>query len=117
MTAAHNVLFLCSGGGGNLRFLHSLVQSGSLQSYTFSSVIAGHECPAVDRPVTNSLQAEVVSISRGDQAFLIAGRQSHALSFVVTNVHENIGAGLIGTCRNKILNLYYLLLPAFGGND
>ena len=115
MTPAHNILFLCSGGGGNLRFIHSLVQSGDLPGFASVSVIADRECPAVDWSVANGLQTDVVSISRENQADLIAACKLHPPSLIVTNVHKFIGSELLGAYKNRIMNLHYSLLPAFGG--
>lgn len=115
MTPAHNILFLCSGGGGNLRFIHSLVQSGSLPGFTSCSVIGDRECPAVDWSVANGLQTDVVSISRENQAELIASCKLHPASVIVTNVHKIIGPDLVEAYRNRILNLHFSLLPSFGG--
>lgn len=115
MTSASNILFLCSGGGGNLRFIHSLVLSGGLPGFASVSVIADRECSALDWSVANGLQTDVVSISREDQAGLIAACKLHPQSFIVTNVHKIIGSELIRAYKNRILNLHYSLLPAFGG--
>lgn len=115
MTTAHNVLFLCSGGGGNLRFIHSLVQSGSLPGFTSVSVIADRQCPAAEWSMANGLQTDVVSISRRNQTDLVAACQSHPPSIMVTNVHKIVGEEIVEAYKNKILNLHYSLLPAFRG--
>jgi len=115
MTPANNILFLCSGGGGNLKFITSLVQSDNLPGFGSVSVIADRECPAVDWSVANGLQTNVVSISRENQAELIAACKLHPPSVIVTNVHKIIGSELVGAYNNRILNLHYSLLPAFGG--
>jgi phosphoribosylglycinamide formyltransferase-1 len=115
MTSAHNILFLCSGGGGNLRFIHRLVQSGSLPGFTSCSVIGDRECPAIDWSVANGLQTDVVSISRENQADLMNACRLHPASVIVTNVHKIIGSELVEAYKNRILNLHYSLLPSFGG--
>ena len=115
MTSRHSILFLCSGGGGNLRFIQSLVKSGNLPGFDSVSVIADRECQAVDWSSANGLKTDIVSISRENQADLIAACTLHAPSVIVTNVHKIIGSGILDAYKNRILNLHYSLLPAFGG--
>ena len=115
MTSAHNILFLCSGGGGNLRFINTLVQSGSLPGFDSCSVIADRECSAVEWSKANGLQTDVISISRKNQEDLIKACRLHPASIIVTNVHKVIGSELVNAHKKRILNLHYSLLPSFGG--
>lgn len=115
MKSGQSILFLCSGGGGNLRFIQNLVKTGNLPGFDSVSVIADRECAAVEWSSANGLQTDVVSISRENQADLITACKLHRPSFIVTNVHKIIGSELLGAYKNRILNLHYSLLPAFGG--
>jgi len=116
MTLASNVLFLCSGGGGNMRFIHRLIELGQLPGLNSISVIADRQCQAVEWASENGLKAEVISVLRDNQAELISACKSHPASVVITNIHKLIGPELISLYRDRILNLHYSLLPAFGGS-
>jgi len=115
MTAPMNILFLCSGGGGNLRFIHHLLLLGALPGITSISVIADRPCQAVDWAKAHGLQANIIPVSRGNQADLLAACKSHPSSIVITNIHKVLDAEVVNAYRRRIINLHYSLLPAFAG--
>jgi len=116
MSPVSNALFLCSGGGGNMRFIHRLIELGHLPGIRSISVIADRQCQAVEWARAIGLQVEVISVSRDNQAELISACKSHPASVVITNIHKLIGPEVISLYTDSILNVHYSLLPAFGGS-
>lgn len=111
-----NILFLCSGGGGNLRFVHQAIQRGWLPGWQKISVITDRECPASDYAREQGLPVACVDFKSDGQAALRETAKLHAPDMIITTVHKILGQKFLAAFEGKMLNLHYSLLPAFAGS-
>lgn len=113
---ANTLLFLCSGGGGNLRFVHQATQRGWLPGIQSIAVITDRECPASEYARQQELPVSCIDFNRDGQTALLENALSHAPHMIITTVHKILGDDFITTFKGKMLNLHYSLLPAFAGS-
>ncbi len=115
------VLFLASGNGGNLKFLHQISNhdnaSLDVKSIKVIGVIADRECGALNFAIENNLIAECYSFKRTQEENLklINGINELDPDLVVTNVHKIISPVVLKETNAKFLNVHYSILPAFAG--
>jgi phosphoribosylglycinamide formyltransferase-1 len=112
---SRRIAFLCSGGGGNLRFLHEATVRGWLPGAEICAVLADRECAAIDSARTAAIPARVVDFQAPGQPELLQALQESAPDLVVTTVHRILREPVVAAYRGRLLNLHYSLLPAFGG--
>lgn len=110
------MLFLCSGGGGNLRFAHQAIKRGWLPGWRHIAVITDRECPASDYARREGLSVACLDFVADQQEALLRHAKSVAPDIVITTVHRILGTGFINNFEGKLLNLHYSLLPAFAGS-
>jgi phosphoribosylglycinamide formyltransferase-1 len=108
------IVFLASGSGGNLKFLH-LAQKYSLISNINLFVVADRECGSVEFARNNTLSNDVITYTKlaSEELTLILERINPDL--IVTNWHKIIDEDTVRAYQGKMLNLHYSLLPAFSG--
>lgn len=110
------LLFLCSGGGGNLRFVHQAILRGWLPGWRYIAVITDRECPASDYACQNGLPVDCIDFESDEQATLRTVALSHEPDMIVTTVHKILGKAFLTAFEGKMLNLHYSLLPSFAGS-
>ena len=111
----HKLLFLCSGGGGNLRVVHKLWEEGFLNRIDSISVVADRECPATDWSNAQGLRTDVLMVTRDTQDDLIRICELHEPSVIVTNIHKILGPAFTSRYAGSLVNLHYSILPSFSG--
>ena len=109
------VAFLCSGGGGNLKFLNRCVQEGLLKSHHLAGVVADRECGALQFAVQNKIPAYQVDYSQGRNSALQERLDDLDAQIIVTNIHKILDGETVRRYSGKLINLHYSLLPAFKG--
>lgn len=109
------IIFLCSGGGGNLRFAHRMVELKRLGGIKKISVIADRSCYAYEWAIQNRLEASRVEISTGSQIELYKRLSMWPTSLVITNIHKVLSKEICDLLRGRLINQHYSLLPAFAG--
>lgn len=109
------IAFLCSGGGGNLRFVAQAVALGALPGATISAVLTDRECLANCFAREHGLSTRVLDFAGDGQQAVIAAIDDVRPDIVITNVHRILAAPVIEAYRGRLLNLHYSLLPAYGG--
>jgi phosphoribosylglycinamide formyltransferase-1 len=109
------LLFLCSGGGGNLRFIHHAIQNAWLPAWSRITVIADRECPATEYARAASLTTECIDFAANEQKNLLDLAMQQRPGAIITTVHKILHAPFVEAYRGRLLNLHYSLLPAFGG--
>lgn len=107
------VVFLCSGGGGNLKFVHAASRAGWLGDGKVTNIIADRECPALDFARAHGINAVLASFSAEGQIDIARMLADIEPAVIVTNVHKILIAEVIHACPSAPLNLHYSLLPAF----
>ncbi len=113
MTA--NIAFLCSGGGGNLRLIHALVNRGSLRSMFIGAVIADRDCHALDWARDEGIATRRIVYTRAQPDPLHDVLEQLAPDLIVTTVHKILDDCLVEQYEGRLVNLHYSLLPAFPG--
>lgn len=110
-----NIVFLCSGGGGNLRFIAEAIRHGLLVDAQISAVIIDRECPAAKFARECNIPVFECNFSEENQIGVLRTLTSLNPGVIVTNVHRIISANVVDSFKGKMINLHYSLLPAFGG--
>lgn len=110
------LLFLCSGGGGNLRFIHQAIQHKWLPDWEHIVVITDRECHASNYARQQGLSVSCVDFEEDCQATLTGVAQLYAPDIVITTVHRILGDAFLAAFKGKMLNLHYSLLPSFAGS-
>ena len=109
------ITFLCSGGGGNLKLLHSLGRCGALPSVLVSGVIADRECGALEWARSNAIPTRMLAYTRLQPEALRGALADFAPDVVITTVHKILDDKLVAEYDGRLVNLHYSLLPAFAG--
>ncbi len=108
------IVFLVSGGGGNLRFAYHAFRRLNLP-VEISGVISDRECPAVDFARVNNIRSFVLADKSSFQASLKQTLMSLRPDIVITNIHKIIEPDTINIENIEFINLHFSLLPAYGG--
>lgn len=109
------IVFLCSGGGGNLRFIAEAIRLGLIVDAEICGVITDRECPAVLFARQNNIPVSECDFSEKDQPSVMTRLLDLDPGIIVSNVHKILSSVVVNTFRGKLINLHYSLLPAFGG--
>lgn len=107
------IVFLCSGGGGNLRFIVQALALGTLDA-AVCAVFTDRECLANRFAREHGITTAVLDFA-GGQAAVIAALNDVGADIVVTNVHRILSEPIVVAYRGRLVNLHYSLLPAYGG--
>jgi phosphoribosylglycinamide formyltransferase-1 len=109
------LVFLASGGGGTMRFIHRAIQDGHLPGFALVGVAADRDCGALTYARANGVPHRQLHYRRDDNAAMVATLAEWRPDIVVTNIHRILDAELVAAYRGKLVNLHYSLLPAFKG--
>ena len=109
------ILFLCSGGGGNLRFVHQAINNNWLDRWSKISVVADRECPALDYARRQSFETACEDFSETGQYNLLDAVRILQPDIVITTVHRILREPLLDAYKSRLFNLHYSFLPAFAG--
>ena len=109
-----NILFLASGGGGNLKFIHRAIEKEIFPNISLS-LIADRDCEAIRYAKELELDNHIISYSRSNPTSLQQLLHEKQPDFIVTNWHKIIDADTVRQYKGKFVNLHYSLLPAFAG--
>lgn len=107
------VVFLCSGNGGNLKFVAHAIRMGWLADAKICTVLSDRECAANVFARAQGLPTDVLDFSRTGQLALVDRLHALAADVVVTTVHKILVPEVVRAFDGKLLNLHYSLLPAF----
>ncbi len=109
------IVFLCSGGGGNLAFLHFAIQQKWLSGAEIVGVLTDRVCPANSFANQAGLYNRVLHMQGGNQESLLFELENLRPDIIVTTVHKILGRAVVERFRDRLINLHYSLLPAFPG--
>lgn len=110
------IVFLGSGGGGNLKVVHQYL-SQTRSDIELVGVVTDRVCGALSYAEECSISANVCSFERteaGNEELLTVLNACDA-DLIITNVHKILSEALVEALSGKLINLHYSYLPAFGG--
>lgn len=110
------LVFLCSGGGGNLRFVHHAVRHGWIRQAEIAAVLTDRHCAANAFAASVGIAELALDFKAAGQPALLQALAEAEPDVVVTTVHRILHDDVVYRYRSKLLNLHYSLLPAFGGS-
>jgi phosphoribosylglycinamide formyltransferase-1 len=117
-----NVLFLCSGDGGNMKFLDKISKKvgapSKLKSIVIVGVIADRECGALEYARSNNIFSCTHSFKRTfeEDSKLILLLKKFKADVIVTNIHKIISSRVVNEFEGKLINVHYSILPSFAGS-
>lgn len=108
------VVFLVSGNGGNLRFIHAVGKYYSLQ---IVGVIGDRECGAIQFAKEKGIYFSIMNFDRSpiSNKGLIEKLCGLEADIIVTNVHKVIHEDVLNQVNSKFINLHYSIIPAYQG--
>lgn len=109
------VVFLCSGGGGNLRFIYKAIEQGWINGAEIVAVLTDRKCPANSFAASHNIFTRSICLTGDDQVDLLNQLNEFEPDLIVTTIHKILNRPIVDKFRNKLINLHYSLLPAFGG--
>lgn len=110
------VVFLCSGGGGNLRFVDACIGHGIAPGLRILAVLTDRDCGASDYARAKGIPTRSIDFAQPAQQELVDELQAVGPSVVVTTVHRILAPEVVATFPGRLINLHYSLLPAFSGS-
>lgn len=108
-----SVIFLVSGNGGNLKFIHYASKLLEID-LNIHHVIADRDCKALDFANGVGLQATKINYNTKSPDELDFILKDEVPSIVITNIHKILSQTSIFP-HHQYINLHYSLLPAFKG--
>lgn len=110
------IVFLCSGGGGNLRFVAGAIRMGWIDDARICAVLSDRECGANAFARAQHIPTEVLDFSATGQLAVMNRLRSLNPDVIVTTVHRVLTPELVQAFSGKLVNLHYSLLPAFAAS-
>lgn len=109
-----NIVFLVSGGGGNLKFIYLVNKYEILKNFKIT-VIADRNCGALDFSKIKKLESYLVEYTREDPYMLRDLLSEINPDIIVSNWNKIIDKETVRRFYGRIINLHYSLLPSFSG--
>ena len=109
------IVFLCSGGGGNLRFVKQAIDKDWLGATLLVGVLTDRECSANEYARLHGIDEKCIDFTDPSQVDLINCLESYQPDIVITTVHRILNQEVVKRFRGKLINIHYSILPAFGG--
>lgn len=106
---------LCSGGGGNLRFIQSLIDRGVLTGVQLCGVFADRDCKAAAFAFKRHIPTVCGVYNPGQPESMVAALEKFEPDLIVSLFHQLIAPEIVKRYRGSIINLHYSLIPAFSG--
>ena len=110
-----NIVFLCSGGGGNLKFIRECKEHCPDAALDVRCVLADRPCPAVDYAETHEIASGLHGFNGTDDETICAEIDRFEPDVIVTNIHRILAPALVERYSERLLNLHYSLLPLYAG--
>lgn len=108
------IVFLVSGRGGNLIFIHEIIKLLNLP-IKIVGVLSDRDCNALEYAINNSLYAKKIEYSRTKNKTLKEELINLNPDIIITNFHKIIDSEIVEIFQTRLVNLHYSLLPSFSG--
>lgn len=109
------IVFLCSGGGGNLRFFVEAIRLGLIMDAEICGVIVDRTCCAGVFARKNNIPVLECDFSEIEQPGVMKSLINLDPDIIVSNINKILSSNVVDFFRGKLINLHYSILPAFGG--
>ena len=109
------LVFLCSGGGGNLAFVQQAIDRGWMPGACIVAVLTDRLCQANDFAKRAGLYDQCIDFKDDGQRELLTLLDELKPDLVITTVHKILGQSVVQRYQDRLINLHYSLLPAFAG--
>ncbi len=109
------VVLLCSGSGGNLRFVDACIEHGLAPGLRILAVLTDRDCAAGTYAKARGIPTRCLDFELRSQQGLLEALEALRPDIVVTTVHRILGPEVVAAFRGRLVNLHYSLLPAFPG--
>jgi phosphoribosylglycinamide formyltransferase-1 len=110
------IVFLCSGNGGTLKFIQHCSSLGLIGNCEVSAVICDRECEAAEYAKRSNIPLFFGYFSSESQIELREQLENLKADIIVTTVHKILKKEITKSFPNRLVNVHYSLLPAFGGS-
>jgi len=111
-----NIVFLCSGGGGNLRFLQEWAVARPDADLVIGGVLADRLCGGVEYAEARGIPNGILKSDWDDDDSVFRCLDEFGPDLIVTNVHKILSASVVSRYSDRLVNLHYSLLPLYGGS-
>jgi phosphoribosylglycinamide formyltransferase-1 len=109
-----SLVFLVSGGGGNLKFFYYALKNNVISGVRLS-VVADRECGALEFSREKKIENYLISYDQNNSHSLNYLLKEINPDIIITNWHKIIDKDTVLQFSGKFVNLHYSLLPAFSG--
>jgi phosphoribosylglycinamide formyltransferase-1 len=109
------IVFLCSGGGGNLRFIDIVIKQNWVHNASIVKVITDRNCQANAYATNVGIDNSIMDFSPEGQYGVLKVLNEVQPDIIVTTIHKILIDPIVSIFGGKLINLHYSLLPAFGG--
>lgn len=110
----HKIVFLCSGNGGNLKFIHEAINLGILKNSQICAVITDRDCNANRYAHNNNIESIILDFALENQLNLLRKLKEINPCIIITTVHRILSSTIIKEFEGSLINLHYSILPSFG---
>ena len=110
------IVFLCSGGGGNLRFLNAAIKKGFASGMEITGVLTDRSCGALTYAAEAGIFNQVFRYDKNNRGDLYSALKNLDPDIIITNIHKILDDAIVGDFSGRLINLHYSLLPSFGGS-
>lgn len=109
-----NIVFFCSGNGGNLRYLFKIQE---ILGISIVGVLIHKECGAAEFARDNNIPVYSNPFDRSKESDekIVQILLRHKTELVITTINRIISHRLISYNHIKFINLHYSILPAYKG--
>lgn len=109
------IAFLCSGDGGNLRFIQNCIHKKLLTNTKIAVVISGSMCGAIEYARRQKISFHICDFKVNNQREVADLLKSYDPDLIITTVNKILTPQVLKILPGRYINLHYSLLPAFTG--
>ena len=108
-----DIIFLCSGNGGNLKFIHHCKERNLMRGINSIVVFSDQECPALKWAKAKGLKSIINKAPFNENTSDFIQHYCKNKSLIVSNYDKILSSDFLESIERPIINLHYSLLPSF----